>query len=120
MAPVSRRDTVAQSTIGFESGGGTTPATRVHGKLSIQEAWVAAGSMDRALSQVRGALHQLWQRGRTPGWSAAHDSHAGLAEVFPPCPLKIRMRRKPAATREPSAWRRTSTKVSSPRLTVPG
>ena len=37
-----------------------TPASRVHGKFSIQEACEATGSISCTLPKVAGAAHQLW------------------------------------------------------------
>src|SRR4029450_13336741 len=53
---------------GGGGGGGWRPATRVHGKFSIHEAWLATLSNSWTLAIVFGAAHQLWNLMVVPGW----------------------------------------------------
>ena len=85
----------SKSTMGFCDAGWTTPASRVQGKFSIQEAWLATASISCTLARVRGAFHQLWNFTAVPGWSAIHSIARAPAGALPPWPLTRRMRRKP-------------------------
>ena len=108
------------SAIGFRSAGGEALSSRVHGKFSSHDAWLASGSIDWTTVQVRGPFHQLWKTTWESGRSAMNSGARPAAGELPPWPFTSRNRRKPWPWSESSRSRTTATYVPTRRLGLPG
>ena len=97
----------------FALAAGRLRSSRVQGKFSSQDAWLASGSTAWTSAHVRGAFHQLCQRISASGCAAAQSSTAGRPASFPPWPFTSRKRRKPWACRASISSRSTEPYVSA-------